>query len=223
VCWQQHLVDYWFKQSLHAREGMQLCVQRMAVLKKFASCQAAALLCTDVAARGLDIPDVNYVLQFDPPQSSDTFVHRCGRTARMGRSGNALAMLLPNEDSYTELLRAQGVPLVEREPLTAPEPMAGHCRHLTESDRDVMEKGAKAFVSYIRGYKEHHCKFIFQLSELDFAGLARMFGLLRLPVMKEVRQRCCVLVHCNVQQRATSCSLGILCMHHCCGMEKHCC
>jgi ATP-dependent RNA helicase DDX55/SPB4 len=95
-------------------------------------------------------------------------------------------MLLPHEDTYAELLRGQGVPMAQREPLDASETLAAHCRRLAESDRDVMEKGARAFVSYIRGYKEHHCKFIFQLSDLDLAGLARMFGLLRLPVMKEV-------------------------------------
>jgi ATP-dependent RNA helicase DDX55/SPB4 len=67
------------------------------------------LLCTDVAARGLDIPDVAWIVQFDPPQDPDVFVHRVGRTARMGRSGNALAYLLPHEAAYVEFLRIRKV------------------------------------------------------------------------------------------------------------------
>jgi hypothetical protein len=70
---------------------------------------AGVLLCTDVAARGLDIPDVAWIVQFDPPQDPDVFVHRVGRTARMGRSGSALAFLLPHEAAYVEFLRIRQV------------------------------------------------------------------------------------------------------------------
>jgi ATP-dependent RNA helicase DDX55/SPB4 len=51
-----------------------------------------------------------------------------------------------------------------------------------------MEKGTRAFVSYMRGYKEHHCRFIFRYKELQLAKLASAFGLLRLPRMKEIRK-----------------------------------
>ena len=51
-----------------------------------------------------------------------------------------------------------------------------------------MEKGVRAFVSYLRGYKEHHCRFIFRFKELELARLARSLGLLRLPRMKEIRK-----------------------------------
>ena len=66
---------------------------------------AGCLLCTDVAARGLDIPDVEWILQLDPPQNPDSVVHRVGRTARMGRKGNALLYLLPHEIGYVDFLR----------------------------------------------------------------------------------------------------------------------
>jgi Domain of unknown function (DUF4217) len=68
-----------------------------------------------------------------------------------------------------------------------PAHIPARARRLAERDRDVMEKATKAFVSYVRGYKEHQCRYIFQLSELDLTALGRMFGILRLPVMKEVR------------------------------------
>ena len=71
--------------------------------------RAGCLLCTDVAARGLDIPDVHWVVQYDPPQDPSVFVHRVGRTARMGRTGHALVLLLPHELAYVEFLRRRKV------------------------------------------------------------------------------------------------------------------
>jgi ATP-dependent RNA helicase DDX55/SPB4 len=58
------------------------------------------LLATDVAARGLDIPDVDAVLQFDPPTDAKAFSHRCGRTARAGKQGRAWVLLAGQEHQY---------------------------------------------------------------------------------------------------------------------------
>jgi len=56
------------------------------------------------------VPDVGWVVQVDAPQDPDAFVHRVGRTARMGRPGAALALLLPAEGAYVEFLRLRRVP-----------------------------------------------------------------------------------------------------------------
>lgn len=61
-------------------------------------------------------------------------------------------------------------------------------RRAAEEDRDIMEKGVKAFVSYVRGYREHHCRFIFRMADLPLGRLATSLGLLRLPAMPEVRK-----------------------------------
>jgi ATP-dependent RNA helicase DDX55/SPB4 len=61
-------------------------------------------------------------------------------------------------------------------------------RARSETNREAMEKGTRAFVSYMRGYKEHHCRFIFRHKELQLARLANAMGLLRLPRMKEIRK-----------------------------------
>jgi ATP-dependent RNA helicase DDX55/SPB4 len=79
--------------------GKQLMKKRTANFKKFSSHPNGVLLCTDVAARGIDIPDVDCIVQFDPPQDPDMFVHRIGRTARMNRTGMAVVFLLPKEDT----------------------------------------------------------------------------------------------------------------------------
>lgn len=60
----------------------------------------SVLLATDVAARGLDLPHVDVVVQFDPPTDTKAFSHRCGRTARAGRSGRAWVLLCDREAEY---------------------------------------------------------------------------------------------------------------------------
>lgn len=249
--------------------------QREQALGRFAAGAGGCLLCTDVAARGLDIPGVDWVVQFDAPQDPAAFVHRVGRTARMGRDGSALLFLSPHESSYVEFLRVRHIHLREVDGLedrdegaaggegagnagdakeaglkALREEMSGggveeeedeedeegseeesedeeseeegseeedseeedsdeegsdedaadteaveggnrlcdELRARSEKNREAMEKGVRAFVSYLRGYKEHHCRFIFRFKELELARLARSLGLLRLPRMKEIRK-----------------------------------
>ena len=69
------------------------------------------LLATDVAARGLDVPNVDLVIQLDPPQDPKNFSHRCGRAGRAGRIGRAVVMLTKGrEEEYVDLLRVRGMP-----------------------------------------------------------------------------------------------------------------
>lgn len=67
--------------------------KRLAALNKFKAKQRSILVCTDVASRGLDIPHVDYVLNFDVPTQSKDYVHRVGRTARAGRSGVSITFV----------------------------------------------------------------------------------------------------------------------------------
>ncbi len=78
--------------------------KRQKLFAEFSSCNRGVLMCTDVMARGVDFPSVDWVIQFDPPSSAKSFIHRCGRTARMGQLGHALVMLLPSEMSYVEFM-----------------------------------------------------------------------------------------------------------------------
>ena len=67
--------------------------ERIRTLDQFKKDQITILIATDVAARGLDIPDVTHVINYDIPQNYDTYVHRIGRTGRSGKSGNALTFI----------------------------------------------------------------------------------------------------------------------------------
>lgn len=75
---------------------------RMATLKAFRDGEIDLLVASDVAARGLDIPDVSHVLNFDVPTHPEDYVHRIGRTGRAGKSGKALTICLPHEDKYLD-------------------------------------------------------------------------------------------------------------------------
>ena len=66
---------------------------RLGALGKFRARSRNILVATDVAARGLDIPSVDVVLNFDLPHNSETYIHRVGRTARAGKSGHAISMV----------------------------------------------------------------------------------------------------------------------------------
>jgi len=71
--------------------------QRERVLRAFRDGRVSLLVATDVAARGLDIPDVTHVINYDIPDDSDAYVHRIGRTGRMGRKGEAITLVTPRE------------------------------------------------------------------------------------------------------------------------------
>jgi superfamily II DNA/RNA helicase len=97
---------------------------RMAALDQFRRGEAALLVASDVAARGLDIPDVSHVINFDVPHHADDYVHRVGRTGRAGRSGTAITIVAPADRKAVvaiETLTGQtipwaGRPAVEAEP-----------------------------------------------------------------------------------------------------------
>jgi superfamily II DNA/RNA helicase len=62
-------------------------------------------VCTDVAARGLDIPYVSQVLHYQCPFNAEIYIHRCGRTARIGREGECLALLSPEDEKNFKTIR----------------------------------------------------------------------------------------------------------------------
>ena len=66
---------------------------RMAALDAFRNDEVQLLVCSDVAARGLDIPDVSHVINYDAPHHAEDYVHRIGRTGRAGKSGQALTLV----------------------------------------------------------------------------------------------------------------------------------
>ena len=89
--------------------------KRTATFFEFCSADSGILLCTDVAARGLDIPAIDWIVQYDPPNEPKEYIHRVGRTARAGGAGRALLFLLPEELAFLKYLKLARVPLSEYE------------------------------------------------------------------------------------------------------------
>ncbi|XP_069789594.1 ATP-dependent RNA helicase DDX55 isoform X2 [Narcine bancroftii] len=162
--------------------------KRQKIFTEFRQLESGILVCTDVMARGIDIPEVDWVLQYDPPSSASAFVHRCGRTARIGHHGNALVFLLPMEMSYINFLSInQKCPMEEMKLMKESVDVLPSLKKLALNDRAFFEKGMKAFVSFIQSYAKHECNLIFRMKDLDFAAIARGFALLKLPKMPELR------------------------------------
>ncbi|RHZ51061.1 hypothetical protein Glove_485g20 [Diversispora epigaea] len=224
-------VDYFYKilsklpqlngTSIYSLHGQMVTKRRTATYQAFVnlpSASAALLLCTDVAARGLDVPDIDCVIQMDPPQDPKAFAHRCGRTARAGKEGKAYLLLGSGcEEVYVNFLKIRKIPLRLQQyllpdgteftttksssfssfadnndsliPIVDNENdiLLNQIRNIVLTDRDLYDKGIKAFVSYIRFYSKHEASYIFRSKDLDLGKVAKGFCLLRLPKMPELK------------------------------------
>jgi superfamily II DNA/RNA helicase len=80
--------------------------QRTEVLDRFRQGDLRLLVCSDVAARGLDIEDMSHVFNFDVPTNPEDYVHRIGRTGRAGRSGRAFTIAIPEDGKYIALIES---------------------------------------------------------------------------------------------------------------------
>ncbi|KAK4878260.1 hypothetical protein RN001_010766 [Aquatica leii] len=193
-------VDYWYsvfprliKSNLpvFAIHG-KMKEKRKKVLDGFKNSSRGLLICTDVLARGIDIPQVDWVLQWDPPASAAAFVHRIGRTARQGQLGSALVCLYESEAAYVDFIERNQKVKLQKMPDVATDnkidSLMNKLRHIQQEDRDVFDKGTRAFVSHIRSYSKHECSLLLRVKELPLAAMAASYGLLQLPKMPELKK-----------------------------------
>lgn len=154
----------------------------------------SVLLTTDVAARGLDIPSVDLVIQVDPPSDPKAFIHRCGRAGRAGRRGLSVVLLHPGrEEDYVPFLEVRKTPvtLYENPAFGISDEDAVNATNIAReavlSDRAYHDKAQRAFVSWLRSYSKHQANSIFRVADLDWESLGHAWGLLKLPKMPELR------------------------------------
>lgn len=102
--------------SVKEIHGNQKQKKRTSTYSEFLIANKGVLLCTDVAQRGLDIPKVDWIIQYDAPHEPDDYLHRVGRTARgANSSGKALLLLLPTEVEMIRCLKKYNIDLNEYE------------------------------------------------------------------------------------------------------------
>lgn len=169
--------------SILALHGRQQQMRRMEVYNEFVRKRAAVLFATDIAARGLDFPAVNWVLQFDCPEDANTYIHRAGRTARYKEDGEALLILLPSEEKgMVQQLLQKKVPVKEIK--INPEKLIDIQKKLEAflaQDQDLKERAQRCFVSYIRSVYLMKDKEIFDVSKLPIPEYALSLGLAVAP------------------------------------------
>jgi ATP-dependent RNA helicase RhlE len=115
------IVDYLEKGGIIAEaiHGNKSQTARQRALENFRSGQTRVLIATDIAARGIDIDDITHVINFDLPNESESYVHRIGRTARAGASGQAISFCDSEEKIFLkdiEKLIGKRIPLIEDQP-----------------------------------------------------------------------------------------------------------
>ena len=159
-------------------------LRRMAIYDEF--CQrdsSVVLLATDVAARGLDFPKVDWVLQADCPEDAKTYLHRVGRTARHTSIGQSLLILLPSEqEGMLKQLRIHRIPIetIQVDPRKVTDMQRKIEAHVA-ADPELKASAQRAFLAYIKSTFLLSNKEVFNVHKLDTEQYARSLGLAVTP------------------------------------------
>ncbi|CAH1635714.1 unnamed protein product [Spodoptera littoralis] len=161
--------------SIHGKQEQAI---RTTTFFQFCNAESGILLCTDVAARGIDIPAVDWIVQYDPPDDPKDYIHRVGRTARgLRANGHALLLLRPEEFNFLYHLKRAKVVLNEfvfslDKVFDIQEPL----EKLILRNATLNRLAKDAYTTYVRAYDSHHLKNIFDIQSLDLNAAAKSFG-----------------------------------------------
>ncbi|KAL1969151.1 hypothetical protein VTN77DRAFT_405 [Rasamsonia byssochlamydoides] len=162
---------------------------RLDITTRFSQAKYAVLFATDVAARGLDFPAVDWVIQVDCPEDADTYIHRVGRTARYERNGRAVLFLDPTEEeAMLKRLEQKKVP-IERINVKAKKKQSikDQLQNMCFKDPELKYLGQKAFISYVKSVYLQKDKEVFKVKELPLEEYAASLGLPGAPRIKFIK------------------------------------
>ncbi|OAA38797.1 ATP-dependent RNA helicase DBP4 [Metarhizium rileyi] len=166
--------------------GRQRQVARLEVTSRFTAAKHSCLFATDVVARGIDFPAVDWVIQADCPEDVDTYIHRVGRTARYQSNGRAVLFLDPSEEpGMIKRLEQKKIPIQrvnvkEKKKKSIKNDLQNMCFQ----NPDLKYLGQKAFISYTRAIHLQKDKDVFKLNKLDLDAFAAGLGLPGTPQIK---------------------------------------
>lgn len=193
-CRQVQYVDEAFRKlrpglPVMALHGKQKQTRRLKIFQDYTRSKHAALFATDIAARGLDFPAVDWVVQVDAPDSAATYIHRVGRTARYQAQGKSLLFLLPSEEhGVLAQLHGVDVPITEIKAKEAKvQSIANQLQSFAFQDASLKHLAQKAFVSYVRSIHLHKDKETFSVAKLPLTEFAAALGLPGAPKIKLVK------------------------------------
>lgn len=180
--------------SLLHIHGKQKQTKRLDIFQKFTSTSHAVLFATDIAARGLDFPSVNWVVQLDCPEDVDTYVHRVGRTARYNSKGKSLLFLLPSEqDGFLQRLKDKKLDELVRpikiNPSKSSVSIQKQFQSLAFRFPEIKFLAQRAFISYTRSVHLQKDKKTFKLDQLPLDKFAAALGLPGAPKIKFVSKQ----------------------------------
>ena len=166
--------------------GRQKQTARLDITNKFSASKNSCLFATDVVARGLDFPAVDWVIQLDCPEDADTYIHRVGRTARYERDGRAVLFLEPSEEEGMTKRLEQKKVTVEKINVRPKKQQSikNQLQNMCFKDPELKYLGQKAFVSYVRSIHIQKDKEVFKLTELPLEEFSASLGLPGGPKIK---------------------------------------
>ncbi|AOW29881.1 ATP-dependent RNA helicase HAS1 [Candida albicans P57072] len=166
--------------DLHGKQKQQ---KRTNTFFEFCNAKQGILVCTDVAARGLDIPAVDWIVQFDPPDDPRDYIHRVGRTARGTQGkGKSLMFLTPSELGFLRYLKAAKVPLNEYEfPANKIANIQSQLTKLIKTNYLLNQSAKDGYRAYLQAYASHGLKTVYQIDKLDLKKVSASFGLDQVP------------------------------------------
>ncbi|KAJ1920757.1 ATP-dependent RNA helicase dbp4 [Mycoemilia scoparia] len=170
--------------------GKQKQMKRIEIFEKFMKTPSSYLFCTDIAARGLDFPAVDWVIQLDCPEDTDTYIHRVGRTARYDAVGKGLLLLLPSELKIVDKLKEKKVPIeqIHAKP-NKKMSVAKQLQLFCFQDPEMKNLGQKAFRSYVRSIYLQKDKEVFKFDDLPLEDFAEALGLPGAPIIKYAKKK----------------------------------
>eukprot|EP00158_Paraphelidium_tribonemae_P005307 Partr_v1_DN27272_c2_g1_i1_m38391 putative ATP-dependent RNA helicase required for ribosome biogenesis. Involved in the release of U14 snoRNA in pre-ribosomal complexes. Required for pre-rRNA cleavage at site A2 (By similarity) len=170
--------------------GKQRQEKRNFMFEKFCRAKSAAMFCTDIAARGLDFPAVDWVVQLDCPEDGATYIHRVGRTARFNSNGRGLLFLLPSEEEGMKaVFEKQKIP-AEKITINPSKQssITSQLQSFCAQDPEMKYLGEKAFICYLRSVWQNKNKAVFDVSKLPIEEYASSLGLPGAPQIKFIRK-----------------------------------
>ncbi|CAI4229941.1 unnamed protein product [Auanema sp. JU1783] len=175
--------------------------KRVQTFQKFENTKHAVMIATDVASRGLDFSDVDWIVQVDAPATIEDYIHRVGRTARMDTNGSSIIFLNNfQKDNMLSLLQKYSIPIeqqkVKESRIVDARPAL---RNVIVEFPELKDYAQRSIIAYIKSIYLMKNKQVFDVSTINVEALSDSYGLLSAPKIRFLRKT----QHADKSKKAT--------------------